>query len=82
MEEQPSDAIDDLFRQIRLRLLEMRESDPTNAEEMKSLLTQLEDWVEKLVIDSLRLQSLESGKKKTTQSGRKGTKQPGRKKAQ
>ena len=68
MEEQPSEAIDDLFRQVRLRLLQIRESDPSIAEEVKSLLTQLEDWVEKLVIDSLKLESLERSKKKTTES--------------
>ncbi len=54
MKESASDAIDDLFAKIRLKLLKLRESDPVTTEELKSLLTQLEDWVEKLVIDSLK----------------------------
>ena len=54
MKENAHDAIDDLFAKIRLKLLKLRESDPVTTEELKSLLTQLEDWVEKLVIDSLK----------------------------
>ena len=76
MEEQPYEPIDDLFRQIRLQLLQVRESDPTTAEELKSLLTQLEDWVEKLVIDSLKLRSLQSTPKKTRQSAKRRTNTP------
>ena len=58
------EQIDALFAQIRLRLLEIRQSDPAIAEELKSLLLQLEDYTESLVIDSLKLKSLEgkSGK--------------------
>ena len=59
MKETAGDAVDDLFAKIRLQLLKVRESDPATAEELKSLLTQLEDWVEKLVVDSLRLESLQ-----------------------
>jgi len=51
-----SDAVDDLFAKIRLKLLKLRESDPETTEDLKNLLIQLEDWVEKLVIDSLRLE--------------------------
>ena len=58
MKENASDAIDSLFAGIRLKLLKLRESDSATAEELKSLLAQLEDWVEKLVIDSLKLDSL------------------------
>jgi len=76
MEEQPYEPIDDLFRQIRLQLLQVRESDPATAEELKSLLTQLEDWVEKLVIDSLKLRSLQSTPKKTRQSAKRRTNTP------
>ena len=76
MEEQPYEPIDDLFRQIRLQLLQVRESDPATAEELKSLLTQLEDWVEKLVIDSLKLRSLKSTPKKTRQSAKRRTNTP------
>jgi len=59
MAENANEAIDDLFRQLRLKLLKVRESDPTTSDELKNLLVQLEDWVEKLVVDSLKLQSLE-----------------------
>jgi len=59
MAENVNDAIDDLFRQLRLKLLKVRESDPATSDELKNLLVQLEDWVEKLVMDSLKLQSLE-----------------------
>ncbi len=59
MKETAGDAVDDLFAKLRLQLLKLRESDPETAEELKSLLTQLEDWVEKLVVDSLRLESLQ-----------------------
>ena len=64
MEERPYDEIDDLFRQIRLRLVELRDIAPEAVDGIKSSLTQLEDWVEKLVIDSLRLKSLQSAAKK------------------
>jgi len=64
MEERASEAIDGLFVKIRLSLLKLRESDPETTNEVKSLLTQLEDWVEKLVVDSLKLESLEKEIKK------------------
>ena len=64
MKETAGDAVDDLFAKLRLQLLKLRESDPETAEELKSLLTQLEDWVEKLVVDSLRLESLQRKPKK------------------
>ena len=60
MTENYYDQIDDLFAQIRLRLGQVRQSDPATAEELKGLLIQLEDWVESLVVDSLKLKSLES----------------------
>ena len=66
MKETAGDAVDDLFAKIRLQLLKLRESDAATAEELKSLLTQLEDWVEKLVVDSLRLESLQRKPKKST----------------
>ncbi len=64
MKESASEAIDELVAKIRLTLLKFRESDPETAAELKSLLTQLEDWVEKLVLDSLKLESLEKELKK------------------
>ena len=64
MKESASDAIDELVAKIRLTLLKFRESDPETTADLKSLLTQLEDWVEKLVMDSLKLESLEKELKK------------------
>ena len=61
MKENTSDAIDELFAKIRLKLLKLRESDAETTDELKNLLTQLEDWVEKLVVDSIKLQGM--GKK-------------------
>ena len=61
MTEHSYEQIDELFTQLRLRLAVVRQSDPETAEELKGLLTQLEDWVESLVIDSLKLKSLEKG---------------------
>ena len=64
MKETANDAIDELFTKIRLKLLKLREIDPDTTEELKTLLTQLEDWVEKLVIDSLKLEDLKKKPKK------------------
>ena len=66
MIEHPYQQIDSLFAQLRLRLLEIRQSDPQAVEELKSLLSQLEDYMEQLVIDSLKLRSLESKSQKLT----------------
>jgi hypothetical protein len=66
MTEQPYEQIDSLFAQIRLRLIEIRQSNPQAVEELKSLLSQLEDYMEQLVIDSLKLRSLESKSQKPT----------------
>jgi hypothetical protein len=70
MTEHPYEQIDNLFAQLRLRLLEIRESEPQAVEVMKSLVSQLEDYMEQLVIDSLRLKSLEG---KTQKVNRKKT---------
>ena len=64
MKERASEAIDELFTKIRLKLLKLRESDPETTDELKNLLTQLEDWVEKLVVDSLKLEGLEREQRK------------------
>ncbi len=66
MADHPYEQIDNLFAQLRLRLLEIRDSDPQAVEELKSLVSQLEDYVEQLVIDSLRLKSLDSKTQKVT----------------
>ena len=71
VKESASGAIDDLFAQIRLNLLKLRDSDPVATEDIKNLLTQLEDWVEKLVIDSLKLESASKSPKKTAQPKKK-----------
>ena len=66
MAESSYEQIDDLFAQFRLRLLEIRRSDPEVVEELKAIVSQLEDCVERLVIDSIRLNELESrGAKKS-----------------
>ena len=61
------EQVDDLFKQIRLCLLQVRQSDPVIAEELKGLVRQLEDWVESLVVNSLKLESLESMLRSTIQ---------------
>ena len=71
MKESSSEQIDDLFVQIRLRLSRVRQSDPATADELKGLLTQLEDMVESLVISSLKLKSLESRPERGTEKRRR-----------
>jgi hypothetical protein len=66
MTEHTYEQIDSLFAQLRLPLLEIRQSDPQAVEELKSLVSQLEDYMEQLVVDSLRLRSLESKTQKVT----------------
>ena len=65
MTENAYPQIDELFSQIRLQLLQVRDYDAATADKLKSLLTQLEDCVESLVIDSLRAKSIQSRPKKT-----------------
>ena len=60
MTEDYREQIDNLFAQLRLRLLEIRQANPETVEEMKSLVSQLEDCVERLVIDSLNLKRLQA----------------------
>ena len=54
------DEIDELLVKISLSILRLRQSDPSTAEELKSLINQLELWIESLVIDAHRLRRLES----------------------
>lgn len=63
MEESKSQQIDDLFTKIRLQLVKLRESDPEVTEEIKNLIHQVEDCIESLVVDSLKLESLERQQK-------------------
>jgi len=60
MADNPQDQTDNLFAQLRLRLLEIREANPETVEEMKSLISQLEDCVEHLIIDSITLRNLQA----------------------
>ena len=58
MTENYREGIDELFTEIRLRLLEIRQSDPLVVEDLKATLCQLEDYVESLIIDWLRLKGI------------------------
>ena len=79
MEENAYDQLDDLFGQIRLRLGQVRQSDPVTADDIKGLIAQVELWVESLVVDSLRLKSLESKPKRTTKPANKPQRRPAKK---
>ncbi|MDD5509823.1 MAG: hypothetical protein PHI12_03285 [Dehalococcoidales bacterium] len=63
MKKAPGEQMDELFVGIRLKLVKLRQSDPEVVEELKSLLSQVEDSVESLIIDSLKLKSLEQAAK-------------------
>ena len=67
MTEESYEQLDELFKEIRLGLAKVRQSDPKTVDDLKSLLTQLEFWVESLVQDSLKLKSLEGLLHKTTE---------------
>lgn len=58
MAEKSFDELDELLTQIRLCLAKVRQIDPAVGEELKELFRQLEDWVESLVVDSLKLSSV------------------------
>lgn len=77
MKEHSYEQVDDLFAQIRLRVGQVRQSDPEIADELKGLITQLEVWVESLVINSLKLRSLESGAEKPIKSETRRRERPG-----
>ena len=79
MVENSYEQLDDLFVQIRLCLASMRQSNPEATEELKGLLRQVELWVESLVIDSLKLKSLESKPKRATAPERKPPEKTNRK---
>ncbi len=79
MTENSYDQLDDLFTQIRLRLALLRQSEPATTDELKGLVTQLEDWVESLVVESLKLRTLESRPKRATKPQDRRRKKPGRK---
>jgi len=69
--------IDDLFVKMRLRLIDIRQQDPAATNDLKSLLTQLEDCVETLVIESLRARdAAQAAAKVTRKSGVKKKSRP------
>ncbi len=78
MKENSYDQLDDLFKEIRLRLVLVRQSAPATADDLKGLVAQLEYWVESLVVDSLKLRSLESGPKRATEPQKGRRKRPGK----
>ena len=55
MENETSKEIDELFARIRIQLLKIRQTDPEIVEELKSLLSQLEDSVESVVMDLMKI---------------------------
>jgi len=67
MKEDLDKPIDELFTKIRLKLLDIRQTDPELVEELKNLLVQLEDYVQSLIIDSMKLQDLKDARKKKRQ---------------
>ena len=71
MTEKSFDDLDELMTQIRLCVAKLRQSDPATAEELKGLFRQLEDWVESLVVDSLKLKGLERWLQGTTELDKK-----------
>jgi hypothetical protein len=75
MENKSYEELDELLAQIRLLLLKMRQSDPTTADELKSRFSQLEIWIESLIVASLKLKGPGSAKQKTEVQRR--TKTPG-----
>ncbi|HEY56438.1 MAG TPA: hypothetical protein G4N90_03260 [Dehalococcoidia bacterium] len=79
MTDDAHEQIDNLFAQVRLYLLELRQSNPQTVAELKSLVSQLEDCVERLVIDSLRLKSLEAKARRVTQTRKKPREKTGNK---
>ena len=54
------DDVDELLARISLSILKLRQTDPTTADELRSLVKQPELWVESLVLDAHRLRRLES----------------------
>lgn len=59
MTEDSYELLDDLFKDIKLRLAHMRQSDPSAVDEIKGLIVQLELWFDSLVVDSMKMKKLE-----------------------
>ena len=78
MEKKSYEELDELLAQIRLHLLKVRQSDPTTADELKSMFSQLEFWIESLVVESLKRKEPGSAKEKVEVPPERQTKSPGR----
>ncbi len=65
------EQIDDLFVRMRHYLAKITKSDPVAADELKGLVAQLEYWVDSLVVDSLKLKSLEGWLQRTTEMAKR-----------
>ncbi|MFC1894117.1 hypothetical protein ACFLYR_08945 [Chloroflexota bacterium] len=60
MTEKSYETLDDLFKEIRLTILKVRKNDPENGDKLNGLIRQLELWMDSLVVDSIKLNTLES----------------------
>ena len=60
MIEESYEKLDDLFKEIRLSILTVRKNDPESGNKLKGLVRQVELWMDSLVVDSLKLKTLES----------------------
>ncbi len=60
--------IDELFAKIRLKLFDIRQANPETVEELKNLLSQLEDWVQSLGMDSIGLREIKAARKRKRQT--------------
>jgi hypothetical protein len=78
MEKKPYEELDELLAQIRLLLLKVRQSDPATADELKSMFSQLELWIESLIVESLKLKEPGSAKEKVKVPPERRAKTPGR----
>ena len=59
MTEYPPEEIVDLFIQIRHHLVGISQNDPETTKEIYRLVYRLEDWIDLLIIDSIKLRTLE-----------------------
>jgi hypothetical protein len=79
METKSYEELDELLAQIRLLLLRVRQSDPATGDELKSRFSQLEFWLESLIVESLKLKELESAGERVKVPAVRRAKTPGRK---
>ena len=56
--EKDIESIDDLIKAIKLKLVEVRKTDPEVVEELKFLLAQLQDFIQELEINSIKLERI------------------------